>query len=247
MHCIVQAPAGWILSALIRRGVRRAFRAVLAAGSAHLPESGNPASVLLLANHTNWWDGFAAHVLTRKLLPQREAWLLQEARQWRAAPFFRAVGAIPIDVNHPLPTLRRTMTLLRKPRQVVWFFPQGRVRHPSTPIEALPGAAFLSKHALQTGALVIPIVFHYEWLVESRPTLLMTIGEPFQPGAAPSPADIAATLQSLHDRTGASLDPIDLSDFKAIYPPRLSLNKRWEWVVAAATGRLPSFRKDNAQ
>ena len=37
----------------------------------------------------------------------------------------------------------------------------------------------------------------------------------------------------------------DLTGFRALFPPRWTINKRWEWVKFALKGRLREFRATN--
>ncbi len=37
----------------------------------------------------------------------------------------------------------------------------------------------------------------------------------------------------------------DVTGFQPLFPPRLTINKRWEWVKLAARGRLREFSPSN--
>ncbi len=170
-------------------------------------------------------------------------YLAQSEKFLRDYWFFTFVGVFGIDnENSPLPGLRHAVALLRDLRNAVWFFPQGRIHHPDTRIDGPRGATFL---AAKTSAQILPVAFRYEWLVESRPTILAQIGPALEPGV--SQEAINTALQNLVDDTRRRLDPIKLESFQPIMKPRLSLNKRWDWCVAALRGRLDRFNRDNLQ
>lgn len=230
---------GWI----IRRAIRRRFRAVLVAGRDQLRVVDEGRAVVIVANHTNWWDGFVAQYVVEQLMRGRRCHVAQSAKYLRDYPFFTWAGAFGIDLEQGvLPGLRHAIELLRDRRVAMWIFPQGRIHHPDTPIRGNPGASFLSRKA---GVQLLPVNFRYEWLVESRPTFLVRIGTPLAPGAMTE--EIDSSLQNLNDQTKRKLDPIDLSDFVPLMRPHLSLNKKMDWVIAALRGRLRQFERDNDQ
>ncbi len=213
------------------------------AGKDHAAALDSNQPLLIVANHTNWWDGFTAHYLHYRLLPKRRMFLAQSEKFLRSYSFFTFVGVFGLDNERsPLSGLRHAIALLQDHRNAVWFFPQGKIHHPDTRINGPRGAAFL---AAKASAQILPIAFRYEWLVESRPTILARIGQPLQPG---TPQDaIHVALQNLVDETRRCLDPILLEKFEPMMPPRLSLNKRWDWCVAALRGQLAQFKRDNLQ
>lgn len=79
--------------------------------------------------------------------------------------------------------------------------------------------------------MVIPVAFRYEWMVESRPSLFISIGEPLAPDSPD--AALEEALQALYDGIGATLAPVDLASYHPLFTPRLSMNKLWDWLRCA--------------
>jgi 1-acyl-sn-glycerol-3-phosphate acyltransferase len=127
---------------------------------------------------------------------------------------------------------------LRDARNVVWIFPQGVLVPQWLPITVKPGALWLAR---RSGAAVLPIVFRYEWLVESRPSIFVNLGSPLERGATDE--DLRAAMQGLYDSTGSSLAPLDLSTYRPLFKPRMSMNKRWELLTWA--GKKEPFNPRN--
>ena len=94
------------------------------------------------------------------------------------------------------------------------------------------GALWLAR---KTAAQVIPVAFRYEWLVESRPSILVNCGEPMAAGARVD--DLARTMQALYDDIAKSLKPVDLSGYTPVYRPRMSMNKSWELFTRSPNDR----------
>jgi 1-acyl-sn-glycerol-3-phosphate acyltransferase len=227
----------------IRRALRRNFRAVLVAGEENLRDVDAARSIVVCANHTNWWDGFLAQYLTEKLLPGRRSHLAQSNDQLQKYSYFRWAGAFGVDAEaRKIGGLRHALHLLKDHRVAVWMFPQGRIHHPNTGLLARDGAAFLAR---KSGAQIVPICFRYEWLVESRPSILVRIGGSLASGARTD--ELTTVMQTLHAQTEDRLDPLDLGEFRPIMKPRMSLNKRVEWVCAALRGNLREFERENNQ
>ncbi len=85
--------------------------------------------ILLLANHTSWWDGFFYYHLNQKLFKRRFHVLMLE-EQLQQNNFLRTAGAFSIDktdAKDMLKSLQFAGELLQKPENLVLFFPQGRL------------------------------------------------------------------------------------------------------------------------
>jgi len=91
------------------------------------------------------------------------------------------------------------------------------------PVEVKPGALWLAR---QSGALVLPVAFRYEWMVESRPSIFIQWGEGMEGDA--SPEKLSKTLQGLFDAVGTTVFPAALASYRPLFPPRMSMNKVWE-------------------
>ena len=86
-------------------------------------------SVLVLANHFSWWDGFFVYELNRLLLGKRfHVMMLEE--QLRKNSFLRRAGAFSIDKTSgrkSLESLKYSAELLHNPKNLVLMFPQGQI------------------------------------------------------------------------------------------------------------------------
>ncbi|MFT5915984.1 MAG: 1-acyl-sn-glycerol-3-phosphate acyltransferase [Flammeovirgaceae bacterium] len=86
-------------------------------------------SVLILANHFSWWDGFFVYELNRLILGKRfHVMMLEE--QLRKNPFLKRVGAYSIDKSSgrkSLESLNYSAELLHNPNNLVLMFPQGQI------------------------------------------------------------------------------------------------------------------------
>ncbi|MBE7176357.1 MAG: lysophospholipid acyltransferase family protein [Mucilaginibacter polytrichastri] len=110
--------------AYIMRIVRRHFREVL---FSPLKMTGNR-SVLLLANHFSWWDGFLFWYLNKKMLKRRfHVMVLEETL--RKQRFMRHLGGFSIGraPGHMRDSMRFAASLLEQPGNLVLIFPQGKI------------------------------------------------------------------------------------------------------------------------
>lgn len=150
---------------------RRRFAALWMEGE--LPQAG---PVLLLGNHTSWWDGPLALLLTRTESPLR-GFVGMEAKNLRRYGMFRRAGCFGVDRESPRVAwagLRYAAGLYRE-GAAVWVFPQGRIRH----LEARPlgferGIGVIAKE-LET-VRVVPVSFRYELVDEDRPEAFVAFG-----------------------------------------------------------------------
>jgi len=208
----------------VRRVVRRRFYGVYVSGLPHLERAAASGRALVICtNHSNWWDGFVAAMLI-PFVPSHRLFLAQSEELLKLYRPLRWLGTFGLDIRgSPLAGMRYALGLLSDPRNGVWIFPQGVLVPQWVPIVVKPGALWLAQ---QSGALVVPVVFRYEWMVESRPSVFIHCGEALEPGA--SDADLQQTLQGLFDVIGPTLAPVDLTSYRSLFTPRLSMNKVWE-------------------
>ncbi len=92
-----------------------------------LPISDKP--VLLLSNHTSWWDGFWVMWVNLKVLRRKFHFMMLED-QLRKHWFFNHTGGFSVSKNHRslLETLAYTRELLSDPQHMVLMFPQGSIQ-----------------------------------------------------------------------------------------------------------------------
>lgn len=85
-------------------------------------------SVLLLANHFSWWDGFLMYYINYKVLKKRfHVMVIEETVQ--KVSFFKYVGAFSVSKNSRdmLASLDYAAELLNDPENMVLIFPQGKL------------------------------------------------------------------------------------------------------------------------
>ena len=171
--------AAWrVFDVMFQPYLRRRFAHVLVRTHTRLPRD---LPVVLAANHVSWWDGFFLREVQRQLLPGLPVFTVMLEAELARFPFLRALGAMPIDPQHPMSVLRLVRALQRRrrfdPGMVVSFFPQGRIR-PSwqRPLDFRRGIAVLAD-ALAPCAIV-PVGIHIEPLTRAAPSAFLSVGEP---------------------------------------------------------------------
>ncbi len=209
---------------VVRGAMRRRFYGVFLKGEGALRRaSEGPRPLVLCANHSNWWDGFVSALLI-PLFPGRRLYLAQSERLLARYRPLRWLGVFGLDIHgSPLPGVRYAERLLADARNGVWIFPQGVLLPQGTPIRAKPGALWLAR---QAGALVLPMAFRYEWMIESRPSVFIHCGEALEPDVTEE--ELAGAMNRLYEEIGPMATPVDWTPWKPLFPPRLSMNKWWE-------------------
>lgn len=164
--------------------LRRSFEEVRIRGLEHLAEAGKAGSVLLVSNHTAWWDPLVAIWLTQRLVPL-DSFAMMDARNLRRLPFFAKVGAFGVELDDRTDRFRvlgYATTLLQRERALVWIFAQGDERPITEPLAFRPGSTILAQAAPH--ARVIPLALRYELGNTERPRLLVSIGAPIPAGTS---------------------------------------------------------------
>ena len=223
---------------------RRAFHTVAVRGLEHLRQLPNDRPIILFCNHTNWWDGLIIYLLTRQM-PNKAGYCMMEEKQLKHYRFFTWLGAFSVDLSNPLrsaASLRYAQRLLQKNDTAIWIFPQGKICRPSDPVEIKPGTDYLAKNSPH--ALLVPVAMRYEFFRDDRPNVLIEAGRPFA-AVESTESRIAAECNAVLARLSVASADQDLTGFKSLFLPRLTINKRWEWIKLAARGRLREFTPIN--
>ena len=188
-----------------------------------------------MANHTNWWDGILAFLLSRELGIGFH--ILMDAAELGRYRAFRWIGVLPLrrkalkGAYADLAAARRCL----RPAAGLWIFPQGSRRpQGERPSRLARGAAHL---AIAHGGAVrlAPVAFRYVFVSEQRPEAFALVGQPqlIQPGAAGADRHeltgaieraLLATLDALDSR----LDEEAHGSFRTLVAGRLSVNKRMD-------------------
>jgi hypothetical protein len=219
----------WLFERYLRREARRHFSAVHWTTA---PED-RSASVptVFIANHTNWWDGFLAFLVSRAL--GLECRVLMEARHLARYDVFRRLGALPVRRERPRAAytdLESAASHLR-PGLGLWIFPQGSRRPPAEPVAGCErGAAHLVlRHP--TPVLICPVAFRYPFIGEQLPEVFVMVGEGWMPSV--SGMDRRALMSAIEKKLSDTVNALDalvtaerLDGFRPLAPGRLSINKR---------------------
>jgi 1-acyl-sn-glycerol-3-phosphate acyltransferase len=85
-------------------------------------------SVLLLANHFSWWDGFLLYYINHKIL-KKKFHVMVIAETMQQVSFFKYMGAFSVNKNSReiLASLDYAAKLLNDPQNLVLIFPQGKL------------------------------------------------------------------------------------------------------------------------
>jgi 1-acyl-sn-glycerol-3-phosphate acyltransferase len=161
-----------------RSRIRTTFGEVRVRGLDAARVHASSAPLLVVSNHTSWWDPLVAlHVSTHMLGTAGHA--MMDAKNLRRLPFFALVGAFGVDLDNPgdgAAVIRYAARLLEMPNNLVWVFPQGTER-PVTerPLGFRAGSGEIARVAKK--AKVLPVGLRYEFGGAERPTLWISFGE----------------------------------------------------------------------
>lgn len=149
-----------------------------------LPACGQARPLLLLPNHSSWWDGFFAYLLNKRVF-NRKGYLMMLEEQLQKNRFFRYLGVYSIDPSTfkgVKESLAYTTTLLNNKNEspLVCVFPQGELQpwH-SRPIVLKKGLDMLLRSITEEIDLAF-LGIRVELLGEQRPDVFLQIS-PLQP------------------------------------------------------------------
>ncbi|UCE07275.1 MAG: lysophospholipid acyltransferase family protein [bacterium] len=117
--------AKFIFHIYVIRLMKRHFHAFHLFGD--LPQPDPELPLLLIPNHSTWWDGFFVYLLNEEIL-KRETYLMMLDRQLAKYKFFSRIGAFgiaPGDRKNVRESLNYTVELLQKKNVMITMFPQG--------------------------------------------------------------------------------------------------------------------------
>ncbi|MBC7467298.1 MAG: 1-acyl-sn-glycerol-3-phosphate acyltransferase [Bdellovibrio sp.] len=157
--------------------------------------------ILLIANHSSWWDGFFVYEVFKKLKAKTDFKVVMLESELNKFPFFRlcgAVGLIPQDKEHN----QRVFNQLKD--HFVCFFPQGELRPQNLrPLIFKKGIEelMLILHPVQ----ILSAAIHIEPFQFMKPTALIKVGSLIKSGSeAVSKNSLAALTEK--NLLAASLD-----------------------------------------
>ena len=218
-----RGPFARLVAAYVDRKVRTAFRGVWLRGTLPPPA----ATLLLYANHTSFWDGFALHALCRAA--GWDGYCLMEEKHLARYRFLRRLGAFSIrrgDAQSAIESLRYAAGLLARPGTAVIVFPEGELRPWSGTVHPIErGVVVLARRAQ---ARCLPVGIRYRFFEHELPDLLLAVGEPH------AALDREAFEERLRALVGELRDDRPLSDFTSIVRGRRSVMERWDAVRGRA-------------
>ncbi len=224
--------AAWLFDRYIRGQVRRYFTGVHWAARGRPEDWDRDVPTLFLANHTNWWDGFLACLLSGRLKLRFQ--VLMEARHLARYPVFLKVGALPLGRENPRQAYADLVAAVAylSPGSGLWVFPQGERRPPREPLSRCErGAAEL---ALRAGRpiRVCPVALRYSFVGEQLPEAFLLVGDEWRL----APGDYAGReplMEEMEARLGATVSALDVlvdaerrDGFHPLAEGKLSVNKR---------------------
>ena len=158
--------------------VKRHFHSLELIGG--LPSLDSRYPLLIIPNHSTWWDGFFVCLLNSERL-KRTLFMMMLDEQLARFRFFSLVGAYgirPGERKAVLESLRYTAELLDCPQNAVCIYPQGEFRRfESRPLGFGRGVDSVLK--IHGGPVtVVPLGIRCELLQEQRPDAFLMMGEP---------------------------------------------------------------------
>lgn len=225
-----------------QKRITRTFSAVYVQGLGPVLETVSSHPILLVANHSSWWDALVAVYLGNRVLGT-DGYAMMDASVLRKLPFFGKVGAFGVDQKASgtgRQSIRYAVSLLDGPGKMVLVFPQGLER-PVTerPLGFRHGSAVI---AVETPDVqIVPLAIRYEMAHLERPFLYLSFGRP-----RPSEPSVEAELARQEADVTEELDRIDghllgLTDREektgSLFAPLIVCRRRRlahvaEWVLA---------------
>jgi hypothetical protein len=137
--------------------------------------------LLLVANHTSWWDGFLLRDVHRLLRPRSPMYTVMTRTELERRPLFRHLGCVPVEPGSPssLLALLRGLraAVARRPDASIVYFPQGRIWPSSRrPLGFLRGVELVARAVAPCH--VLPIALHVEPLQRAAATAFVLPGRP---------------------------------------------------------------------
>ena len=143
-----------------------------------LPKIPDDLPVLLLPNHSTWWDGFFVYLLNKKIF-HRTAYLMMLEKQLSKYKFFTKIGAYSIEPEnrrHIIESLEYTVELLNQEMSLVSVFPQGQLLPWHTrPLGYKRGVEWILRK-YRKSVTVLPLAIRTEFLGEKRPSVFFLFG-----------------------------------------------------------------------
>ncbi len=133
--------------------------------------------LIFATNHVGFWDPLVVVAIDEALAT--EGYALMDSHSLGKLPFFRWVGAVPIDRSTAAASrrgLRTGANLCHGAGRAVWVFTQGRPRPAHLrPLDVKPGIRVLARLAK---ARVVPVALQYLFRETDQPAIFVSLGTP---------------------------------------------------------------------
>ena len=224
---------GWahlVFHPYITRLIRRHFHSLYLMKEFPRIDPGVP--ILLLPNHSTWWDGFFIYLLNHYGL-RRPLYLMMLEEQLSKYPFFAKLGAYSIDPGRPksvLETMKYTQSILASPQTpapLVCLFPQGEMQPVSVKtLKIRPGYEWLLKN-LQTEIIPLILGIRAEFLEQQQPEVFFQFSTvPREESLAPE--NIQRVLENILEEMLESI--LKGNKGNRIAKGRRSVNEMWDSI-----------------
>lgn len=211
----------------VTRLLKKHFNAVHVVGD--LPAASPQQSIVLIANHSSWWDGFFIYLMNKRIL-RRRPYLMMLERELAKNRFFSKLGAFSIDpgdTGDVRSSLKYAAGILKERHSLLCIFPQGELLPwGRRPLGFERGLASILRLA-GTGAGIVLAAIRIEYLKEQRPDVFFM----FQAlDLAESRETNIATLEAEQTALLARLESAILSNRRkqTILTGKPSINRRFE-------------------
>jgi hypothetical protein len=198
-----------------------------------MPETDAQLPLLLLPNHSTWWDGFFVFYFNQYFFTRR-LYLMMLERQLRKYPFFKRVGAYGIEPDSPSAirqSLRYSADVLNRQnsgKNMLCIFPQGELLPWHTrPLVFKKGIDIIIRQS-EKPFTVLPLAMRVELLEEQRPEVFFLCGQPLVSDADSFPGSLFFTdqLTQLLQKTEQRI--VNREAGKIIFSGKISIHHRFE-------------------
>lgn len=217
-------PSPWfkaIFAFYVERVLARSFASVGVGGLELLRDVVRERPVVVVSNHTSWWDPMLLIYVTIRVL-HVDAYALMRADELKRRPFLGRLGGFGVDLGSRMDrarVVRYGAKVLQSAGTLVWVFPQGRERPVTAPLEFAPGAAAIARRAPH--AVVVPAAMRYEHMELQQPRAFLSFGAPMTPSD-----DIESMCAAQREAVQQELARIDAAlvrdDYTQTYAPMLA-------------------------
>ncbi len=175
-------PTRWskfIFHIYVMRLMKRHFHAFHLFGN--LPQPDPKLPLLLIPNHSTWWDGFFVYFLNEEIL-KRETYLMMLDSQLAKYKFFARIGAFgitPGEKKNVQESLNYTVDLLQKKNVMIIIFPQGiLLPWGKRPLNFKKGIEAIIEW-YKKPITILPLAIRAEYSGEQRAEVFFKFGENF--------------------------------------------------------------------